>query len=412
MSGIVSVSVVLDTQRKLNNDEYPVKLRVIHERKNRLFSLGSNSRISYTKDDFSKIMTSNRKNYKLERVKLSKYEEKAQSIIDNLIPFTFEEFKRKYRQRTDVFSNLYDVFQHHVSQLYANGQLSTAVTYESASKSIKGFHKGKTLPFHLITSRFLTEFQEYLIKKGKSLTTVSIYVRCIRKLFNMAIDSGEVGKSLYPFGKKVKGRYEIPEHKNIKKALSKADIKKLFEYEAIGEAEQFHLDMWLFSYLCNGANMADVFRLRYKNISGSEIKFTRKKTSHNSRVQEIAASITPDVERILNAWGKSSHKPNDYIFSILTPGLTAEQELAKIKQVTKQINKYIRRIAMAAGIESDITTYTARHTYTTILVQSGLNIEFIKDQLGHSNSQTTQNYIASFDSDSRMKAAQQLTKWT
>ena len=58
-----------------------------------------------------------------------------------------------------------------------------------------------------------------------------------------------------------------------------------------------------------------------------------------------------------------------------------------------------------------VTTYSARHSFATVLKRSGTNISYISESLGHSNLAITENYLASFERDERMKNAQLLTKF-
>jgi site-specific recombinase XerD len=65
-------------------------------------------------------------------------------------------------------------------------------------------------------------------------------------------------------------------------------------------------------------------------------------------------------------------------------------------------------IAESIGIES-LTTYTARHSFATILKRSGASTEFISEALGHGNLKTTQNYLDSFEDDQKRETAKALT---
>jgi site-specific recombinase XerD len=59
----------------------------------------------------------------------------------------------------------------------------------------------------------------------------------------------------------------------------------------------------------------------------------------------------------------------------------------------------------------NISTYTARHSYATVLKRSGANIAFISESLGHSDLRTTENYLASFEQEERAKNALKLTEF-
>jgi integrase len=117
------------------------------------------------------------------------------------------------------------------------------------------------------------------------------------------------------------------------------------------------------------------------------------------------------IGRILDRWGNKPAYPDQYVFPILERGLTPEQEYFKIQWVTCQINKYIRVIAEKVGIKNKVTSYTARHSFATVLKRSGASIEFISESLGHSNLQTTENYLADFEIEEKRKWAKELTKF-
>ena len=61
----------------------------------------------------------------------------------------------------------------------------------------------------------------------------------------------------------------------------------------------------------------------------------------------------------------------------------------------------MKAIAKTLGIENDVTTYAARHSFATILQRSGASTDFISEALGHSNVRTTQNYLAGFEDEAK-----------
>ena len=59
--------------------------------------------------------------------------------------------------------------------------------------------------------------------------------------------------------------------------------------------------------------------------------------------------------------------------------------------------KGLKRIAELCGIKTNLTSYVARHSFATILKNSGVNIAIISEALGHSELSTTQIYLDSFE---------------
>ena len=70
----------------------------------------------------------------------------------------------------------------------------------------------------------------------------------------------------------------------------------------------------------------------------------------------------------------------------------------------------MQSISKELGI-SHISTYTARHSFATVLKRSGTSIAYISESLGHQNIKTTENYLASFEREERAKNAELLTRF-
>ncbi|MBW7466013.1 integrase [Pontibacter aydingkolensis] len=421
--------IILDTRRALKDGSYPIKLRVTYQRKQKYYPTG----INMSREEFEK-MNSARPGRDLKDVKLElqDQEQKAAKVIEKLLSFSFEEFERRL-QRNGSPNEVFSAFDTAIARLRKAGRAATADNYESARNSLRGFVSGKAstsrkgmtkkqitilleeekdktvpLPFSRVTSDFLESYEEWMVQEGRSSTTVGIYLRPLRALFNEAIASGEVPLELYPFGKR---KYQIPSGVNVKKALGLKDIQKIFDYAPATESEARNRDLWLFSYLCSGMNVKDMARLTYKQVEKETITFVRSKTARSTRQKQknITVSLLREAEEIIQKWGNKPPIPESYIFPILTPGLTPEQELAKVKQATKTINKYMQRITKALKLEKDVTTYTARHSFSTVLKRSGAPTALISESLGHSSEKTTQHYLDSFEDETKRQYLKNLT---
>ena len=95
---------------------------------------------------------------------------------------------------------------------------------------------------------------------------------------------------------------------------------------------------------------------------------------------------------------------------MLTGNETALEQKRKTQYLTRAINKRMAMIGKALGIDH-ISTYTARHSFATVLKRSGANIAYISESLGHQDLKTTENYLASFEREEREKNADLLTKF-
>ena len=133
---------------------------------------------------------------------------------------------------------------------------------------------------------------------GATITTVGIYSRTLRVAFNEAITQNLIDKSLYPFGR---NGFTIPKGRNIKKALSNAQLESIKNYQPEPNSmEQRSHDLWLFSYFGNGMNFADMLTLTWANIRDTGIYFNRNKTKgKSSEDNTIHVRINDTMQAIL-----------------------------------------------------------------------------------------------------------------
>lgn len=172
--------------------------------------------------------------------------------------------------------------------------------------------------------------------------------------------------------------------------------------------------MWLFAYFANGMNVKDIAFLKYENINRETLSYIRSKTKNSTKENmiEIEVIINEDIKRIIEKWGNKSTKPQNFIFDILHPNnLSHLQVFRDISQTVKSINLYMKRIATNLNLERAPTTNFARHSFSTILKRSGVPIEMISEQLGHTSIKTTQIYLGSFENAQKREITKHLTSF-
>lgn len=399
---MITVKLIHDVRRERKSGTYPVKLRVIYERRSRYFETG----VSLSRDDFEKL-SAKRISPELNKIKseLTEAENKANQLIKEIRPFNFPVFEQRYKQKTYDSAFIETLYDEMIEKLRLQERIGTADNYKRSINALKAFKEG--IRFEDVNDVFLYRFEKWMLDKGRSITTVGIYTRVLRTVFNEAIYRKLISAEYYPFSKR---RYQVPTGKNVKKALPLAQIGKIFHYIPKNDLEAKAKAFWLFSYFANGINMTDIANLKFKNISGEFINFERSKTirSLRSNPQIISVYITEEIRAIIKKWGNWDTCAENYIFPILTSGLTASQARERIKDFIWRINKALKPIAEDIGIGIPLTTYTARHSFSTVLKRSGASIEFISESLGHSSVKTTAFYLDSFEDDRKKEFARSL----
>ncbi len=287
--------------------------------------------------------------------------------------------------------------------LKSNGQQSTSESYECAKTSLNKLKSN--LRFTDITPEFLNKYETWMVSNGNSLTTVGIYLRNLRTILNKAITEGKFAKDKYPFER---GKYVIPKGSSIKKALSKEQIRQIVDYTTIIRSEEDRAkDFWLFSYYSNGMNTKDILRLKGKNLTKDSFWFIRAKTEKTLKHKQIRIEVLLNdfTKKVIDKWGTQNIKHDEYIFPFFKKEMTSKEERDKVLSFVKIINKHMKRIGKELEFELPLTTYVARHTYSTILLRGNAPIKLISANLGHASISTTENYLGDFDDKTKKQYA-------
>lgn len=440
-----TTALVLDTRRAKKTQKYPVKLRVTYNRDPQYYQ----TIFDLTEENWQKLSAS-RISDELQSVrnKLKEIEHSAATVAEKILPFNFQAFERSFvlgnplfRQRKSkiVLANInaeddFDYsplhkrfpilqeenckpctltwsYKQYIKRLIREDRIGSAVAYHCSFASLKRF-KGNVL-LSDITVSFLRAYEKSLKDNGLSKSTVGIYLRPLRAIFNDVISQGLLRKeTAYPFGAK---KYTIPTAKKVKKALDLNDVKRIYYYRCTNEnsSEQMAKDFWLFSYFGNRVNPKDIALLQWKYMADDYITFERAKTEHSLRGDPVTITVyvNEDMKAIIQRWGNKDQSPNSYIFPILEKGLSAIRVYDRIQNFVYFINYWMREILCNLGIDKKATTYVARHTFSTVMKRSGASIEYIQESLGHADKSTTQDYLDSFPKEMKREFASKLASF-
>lgn len=123
----------------------------------------------------------------------------------------------------------------------------------------------------------------------------------------------------------------------------------------------------------------------------------------------ISVAYTDDLRRLIDKWGNKDRSPENYIFRFISEDMTEKQIRRTLDRLIKRTNDHMKKIASEVGIEKTVTTYTARHSFSTVLKRSGVSTEYIGESLGHNNLRTTELYLDSFEDETKKEVAKHLT---
>ncbi len=422
-----SAYIILDERRAKSDGTYPLKLRVIVNRKSFHIPLKISVLRKHWKADKGMISTSCKTlaNVTRENVRLQKIRSKALNVISSLLSeqklesMSVGEIKAVITGEDAKCNQFFAYCDNLIAELKGAGRIGTAGTHKTLRNSVYGFHmrnKKANIPLqggqlngrkkhplenkdHLImvdfllikiTTRWLHEYETWYLGKGNGINGLGVNLRTLRSLINKARGRGDISKTHNPFED-----YTIKKEQTKKRAIRESSIQLLQNASPQTEMEQRSKDYFLMSYYLMGANFIDLMYLRKSNINNGRIVYRRQKTRKLYNIK-----IRPELHELLEKYLSGKETDTDpYILNIVKESIAPNTVYNMIKNERKRYNKAIKRLAHALGIEKEITSYVARHSYATIAKYKGMPTAIISDALGHNNESTTQIYLNSFEHD-------------
>ena len=126
-------------------------------------------------------------------------------------------------------------------------------------------------------------------------TSISVYFRTLRAVFNKAIQEKIISPNHYPFWEFKISKFDTSTRK---RAIAKTDVRHIEAVDASQNPKaQLAKDIFLFSYFLQGINLTDIALLRWKNVTHERLFYTRAKTGKDFNLKQLEP-----VQRILERY--------------------------------------------------------------------------------------------------------------
>lgn len=283
-------------------------------------------------------------------------------------------------------NTLQEVIYNYMAQLSERGHFSTSKSYLDALRSFGRFVGGREINMGEIGRELLRSYQEWLVGLGRARNTISTYMRRLRHICRLSMESGEMDYDPHLF----EGIFTGVESRR-KRALPEVELREVMrprlDEERIHRVRLAARLMFAFS----GMAFVDLAHLRRENIRDGLLTYHRRKSGSLIRV-EIPAEAMAIVEELSVTTGKES----PYLFPFLSGERVGEAAFKEYRTALSRFNRELGLLARAAGVSCKFSSYTIRHSFATTLKERGVPIEVISELLGHRSIATTQIYLKSF----------------
>lgn len=232
---------------------------------------------------------------------------------------------------------------------------------------------------------YLSHFANYLVfsKGNTEVTTVNNYMlhlikerKCSYSHCNQVINAIKLyAKISNKIDYKKFAHYPRPRTENkLPKVLSKEEINELFKQVT----NLKHRCELMIAYSC-GLRVSEVANLKVTDIDSKRmIVFINQGKGKKDRITTLSVKMLEE----LRAYYREYH-PNIWLFE-------NPSKDGPISNRTLQV--IYNRAKEKAGIRKSATFHSLRHSYATHLLESGVDLRYIQELLGHANSKTTERY--------------------
>jgi site-specific recombinase XerD len=387
----MKITVKLDKRYRLSNGKYPVKLSIARNGKTLYLPLG----IEVREEDWDKSGKNQNyiKNVK-ERTALnmhirSRLSQAEQTIRDLQVKGLLRRFDNKQliaylsSDRTNTEHNQF--FQYQAEKcLEEKTNPDTVDTYESAIKALKKHYDYPNLLVQDIDRRFIDDFRKKLTDEGLKTNTIGNYILRIKAIYNFAYHNGDIDT---PFP-----RIPLRKERTKKRSLLVEQIRLLKDCKAT-RIQRKHIDIFMLILYMRGINMKDLSELMVSDMRNGRIEYDRDKTGKHLEIK-----LEPEMMEIINKYKGREHLLNVF------DGHSPEEKYHK--RYGNNMRMTIRKACEKIGLDEKISAYWARHTWSSLAVEIGIDVAYVSAGLSHSHGEPiTQVYIQyrqkKIDEDSR-----------
>jgi len=240
---------------------------------------------------------------------------------------------------------------------------STIKTYTETTGVFLRYFREKTMQ-EINHIDFIEFNNNYILKKNLSNSYQNQVVNAL-KLFFQIIDNKKVVIELI---------HRPRREKKLPNVLSKDEVKAILETPKNIK----HKAMLSLIYAC-GLRRSELLNLTLKDIhSERNLLLIKQAKGKKDRVVPISAKLIALLRDYYKAW-----KPITWLF---------EGQIPNTKYSEKSLENVLKQSLAKTNITKKVSLHWLRHSYATHLLESGTDLRYIQELLGHSSSRTTEIY--------------------
>jgi len=257
-------------------------------------------------------------------------------------------------------------------------RVGTAKAMQVALNSLLQFNNGDHIPFSSMTRQFMRDYVDSL---KVSKITITSYIGLLKSCYNQAIkdlNNEEIGVIIVKYRCFDDISIEKEPTSNVRALGSIKEMQAIIDLPYSGLwSEDFAKDMFVFSFLCMGINMADILRLKKSDITDDILTYRRKKIERRKGDESMMQVKLCDIAlKIIAKYSGTSDWLIDMFFF--------KRNDFCVRQMPKVIEKALKDIT-PQNVREKYVWYSARHSMASFLInECGVERSIVHQMLAHS----------------------------
>lgn len=228
-----------------------------------------------------------------------------------------------------------------------------------------------------ITAIDIRQYLNYCFDRGCGQNTLSNYSQSLRGFFKWAELHELVDKNPMRLIAGPKKKKALPKYLNI------AEINRLLSVCG-GGFGGVRLSTILFTFAATGLRVSELCRLNLQDYCGLAGTLRVRGKGSKTRIVPVDDLLAPKIDNWLTIRKGFLKERQSSAFFINKEGARSSRYRLYVQ---------IRRAGERAGIEKKISPHILRHSFATIYVANGGQLDTLKEIMGHSTLLVTQSYI-------------------
>jgi len=390
---MATFNVVLDKRKQLKGGKFNLAVRMVNGNDVMYINIQKMTQYQYDKVFNNKVKDEDSRKF-LDTC--SGYLAKCEKIFSELQPFNKETFRQRFwetdkdKPKSLLLSELFDYY----IQNKENIKPTTIDSLRYTRNKFEAFKEGVSVGD--VTVSFLKKFERSEIEVNNSQATIDHHMRNLRAIINYFTYIVKVipREYEYPFAK---GGFTISSYFPSKQVLKESEIKDVIDFKDFNSDDHmFARDVWVLLYRLNGANFADLLRMRWSQIDGDYLFFTRKKTESTRRNNKKLITV-PLTDKLRDSISRVGDNDSLFLLGKLKEGYDEETFKNRNHKIKQQINRNLKDIRDQLKLSRPLQLGTARDCYASTLDRNNTPREKTSQMLGHSNVVITEHYLDGLD---------------